>query len=145
MKAYYAGYCGAIYVGFVVVVVIGSSGHPDPLLFALLFLTLWPLVIMLMGYEGVMHVGHEYEKRHGAPPPRAWERAAIDGVLCGVIVWTVSALAFLMPNVGLWFLAVPLAMAYLAPGIGLSISLRRTGQADARGEEGASGEGDQSP
>ena len=126
MRSFYAGYCAAVYVGFIVFVLVELREHSSPLLFASLFLTIWPLLAMLLGYEGVMHVASDYEKKHDEEPPSTWKNAMAHGMAAGVVVSIVAMLCIWIPPIkSVFLLAVPLLGWAFVPGLAAWISIKR--------------------
>lgn len=125
MKAFYLGYTCAAYAGFVVFVLFNIVGHPEPLVFALLFLTIWPLVGIMAGYEPMIHIEAEYEQKNGQKPPARWNGSVRDGLATGFVASLISLLCFWQLERSLWFLAPPAIAALFGPAAGAQFSLRR--------------------
>ena len=125
MTRFYSGYGAAIYAGFMVFVALNVSGHPEPLLFALLFLTIWPLIAIMLGYEPMIHYEADYEKKHQRKPPERWIGGIRDGIVTGLIVSAIALACERMLQDSLWFLAPPTLGLLLGPFLGVQLSLWR--------------------
>jgi 4-hydroxybenzoate polyprenyltransferase len=125
MKTFFRGYSCAVYVGFVLFVLLNIADHPEPLLFGLLFLTIWPLAGIMMGYEPIIHIEAEHERKNGQKAPARWEWSFRDGLITGIVTSLLSLLCFFQLEQSLWLLAPPVIAAYFGPAVGLQLSLRR--------------------
>lgn len=125
MKAFYLGYTCAAYAGFVAFVVLNIAGHPEPLLFALLFLTIWPLAGIMAGYEPMINLDADYERKNGQKAPARWEGGFRDGLATGLVVSLISLLCLWQLERSLWLLVPPVITALLGPATGAHFSLKR--------------------
>jgi hypothetical protein len=138
MTPFYSGYGAAIYAGFIAFVALNISGHPEPLLFALLFLTIWPLVAIMAGYEPIIHFEADHERTHHRKPPDRWMGGIRDGVATGLVVSAISLTCERMLQHSLWFLAPPLLGLLLGPYVGVKVSLWRFRSIRATQQAGSS-------
>lgn len=125
MTSFYFGYGAGIYVGFIAFVALNVSGNSEPLLFALLFLTIWPMAAMMVGYEPMIHFEADYEKTRQRKLPVRWAGGIRDGIVTGLIVSAISLACERMLQHSLWFFAPLILGLLLGPYVGVRVSLWR--------------------
>jgi len=127
MRTFYIAYCITVYVGYIIFVAVELlKGHTNALAFAFFFLTIWPLLTMFVGYEGLIHVKSEYiKKTNSGSIPMNWNKAIRDGAMAGVIVIISGMLCIWSSINSIWLFAIPIIAALIAPGIMGSISINR--------------------
>ena len=125
MKAYYTGYSAAVFAGFVLYAVTHLPEDSSPLLFLLLFLTIWPLITIMVGYEPIIHLEFAHEKKTGSKPPKRWNGDVRDGAITGSIFAVILLVCMSQAERSWWFWGVPVVAAFVSPVIGAQFSLRR--------------------
>jgi hypothetical protein len=93
--------------------------------FALVFLTIWPLVGIMAGYEPIIHIEAEYAQKKGQKPPGRYEGSFRDGLATGLVASLISLLCLWQLERSLWFLVPPVIAALFGPAVGVHYSLRR--------------------
>jgi hypothetical protein len=123
MPTFYKGYSFSVYLAFVIFVAKESQEHPDPFTFALLFLTIWALLTILVGYQGVIHAQTEFKQKHESDLPMTWPNSLAHGIACGIVFGIMSLSIVWSPSFNPVYLGIPVFYALFGPGFGLTASI----------------------